>query len=86
MGNYSYITNRAIENEAGESAGKIRILVKNGSTDAEVDYTCPQCKKSEHVIKPWVRPFSVKCSGCEFLIRVSSLKKEKKKGKKGMQK
>jgi ribosomal protein L37AE/L43A len=82
MGIYSYITNRTITNEAGEAAGKIRVLVKNGSADAETDYVCPECKKSEHTVLPWKKPFSVKCSGCGHTIKVLSIKSEMKKEKK----
>ena len=83
MGMYKYVTNRTIENSSGKITGKIRVIVKNDSADtANVDYVCPECGKSEHVDQTWQRPFSVKCSGCGFLMKVVKLKDEIKKDKK----
>jgi len=82
MGNYSYITNRTLEDENGKVTGKIRVLVRKGSTTAEVDYICPKCKHNEHTEKEWKKPFSVKCSACGYLIRVPSLKSQIKREKK----
>jgi hypothetical protein len=78
MGQFRYMTNRTLVNKAGEEAGKLRAVVRNGSDTAEVDYTCPECAHSEHVETPWKRPFSVKCGKCGFLMRLPKLKGKKK--------
>jgi len=82
MGQFRYITNRRIKNKAGEEKGKVRVLVKADSDIAEVDYVCPECGYSEHVEPAWKRPFSVRCSKCGFVIKVSKLKDEIKREKK----
>jgi len=43
MGNFSYITNRTLQNRAGEEKGRVAILVRTGSMTAEYKYTCPEC-------------------------------------------
>jgi ribosomal protein L37AE/L43A len=82
MGQYRYVTNRTAVNGAGEAKGKIRVLVKENSDTAEVDYVCPECRMSEHIEQVWARPFSVKCSKCSFVIKLPKLKDEMKKDKK----
>lgn len=82
MGMFRYITNRAVKNKSGEDKGKIKIVVRTGSDTAEVDYVCPECLNSEHIEQTWKRPFSVKCSKCNFLLRLAKLKDELKKEKK----
>ena len=82
MGQYRYVTNRTAQNKAGEARGKIRVLVKQGSDTAEVDYVCPECSMSEHREQEWTRPFSIKCSKCSFMIKLPKLKDEIKKDKK----
>lgn len=82
MRKYRYITNRALKNNSGEEKGRIRVMVKTGSETAEAEYTCPECGFSEHIEKPWARPFSVKCSKCGFLMRLAKMKDEMKKEKK----
>jgi RNase P subunit RPR2 len=79
MGKFRYITNRSLKNSSGLENGRIRVLVRIGSDNAEVDYTCPECEHSEHVEQKWKRPFSVKCSKCGFLIRLPRLKDEIKR-------
>jgi predicted RNA-binding Zn-ribbon protein involved in translation (DUF1610 family) len=82
MGQFKYITNRTLKNNAGQEKGKIRVLVRADSDTAEVDYVCPECSLSEHVEPEWKRPFSVKCSKCGFIIKIAKLKDEMKKDKK----
>ena len=79
MGMFRYLTNRTIRDKAGEENGKIRVVVKTGSDTAEVDYVCPECRCSEHIEKPWERPFSVRCSKCNFNIKLPKMKSEIKK-------
>jgi peptide subunit release factor 1 (eRF1) len=81
MGNYRYITNRTLLSRAGREAGNIAVLVPNGTDMARVRYKCPECGHSEQGEREWRRPFSVRCSGCGFLIRLSRLKDEIKKEK-----
>lgn len=77
MGQYRYITKRPLQNKAGEQKGKILVVVRTGSDDAEVKYVCPECQKNGEAVKPWKRPFSVKCEKCGFLLRLSKLKGKK---------
>ena len=81
-GNYKYITNRVIQNKAGENAGNIAIRVPKDSDTAQVRYKCPECQHTEMTEQPWKRPFSVKCAGCGATIKVPKLKDEIKKEKK----
>ena len=82
MGNYRYITNRVLLSKAGEEKGNIAVMVPNESSNAKVRYRCPECNHSEQLEQEWRRPFSVKCAGCGFLIRIARLKDEVKKEKK----
>jgi peptide subunit release factor 1 (eRF1) len=82
MGNYKYITNRTLLNKAGEEKGSIAVMVPNDSDVARVRYRCPECGHNEQAEREWKRPFSLKCSGCGLLIRLSRLKDEIKKDKK----
>lgn len=82
MGNYRYITNRTLLNKAGEEKGNVAVMVPNESSTAKVRYRCPECNHSEQLEQEWKRPFSVKCSGCGFLMRLARLKDEVKKEKK----
>ncbi len=77
MQKFRYITKRVLQNKKGEEKGKILVVVRVGSDDAEVDYTCPECQHSSHMVKPWKRPFSVKCEKCGFLMRLPKLKGKK---------
>ncbi len=79
MGMFKYITNRVLRDKAGEEKGKLRVVVRNESDTAEVDYVCPECGFSEHVETPWERPFSVKCSKCGFLMKPPKMKSEIKR-------
>jgi transcription initiation factor IIE alpha subunit len=82
MGQFRYVTNRTMKNSVGEDKGRIRVIVKQGSDTAEVDYTCPECLFGGHMELEWKRPFSVKCSKCGSLMKLSKLKNEIKKDKK----
>ncbi|MEM7827699.1 MAG: hypothetical protein QW561_00010 [Candidatus Aenigmatarchaeota archaeon] len=73
MGKYRYITNRTFD------GGWIKVLVPADSNTAEVEYKCPNCGHTEATKKEWKRPFSVKCTGCGYLIKVPSLRAEIKK-------
>ncbi len=81
MGNFKYITNRTLFNDAGEKKGNIAVLVRKDSDDADVKYRCPECGFSEQTKKPWKKPFSVKCEKCGLLIRLSKLKDDIKREK-----
>jgi len=82
MGMFKYITNRTLQSSKGREDGRIKVLVRQESDNAEVDYICPECGKSEHTEQAWRRPFSVKCGGCGFLMRLPKLREEVKKEKK----
>jgi hypothetical protein len=64
-----YHTQRGLEN-----GGKIRVLLIKGEKDAHVEYICPYCGHYECTVKPFKRPFSVKCGACDKLVRVQRLK------------
>jgi len=78
MALYSYVTNRTIPNKKGEETGKVRAFVKTGSDTAEVDYTCAECGKAEHITQPFKRPFSLKCRACGVVMKLPKLKGKKK--------
>ncbi len=82
MGQFRYVTNRCVKDSAGEEKGKMKVLVRQDSDTAEVDYVCPECGNSQHVEQEWKRPFAVKCSKCELSIKLVRLKDEIKKEKK----
>lgn len=82
MGQFRYVTNRTIRNSAGAETGKIKVLVREGSDSAEVDYVCPECGNSQHTEQEWKRPFNVKCSKCGAVMKIVRLKDEIKKDKK----
>lgn len=78
MGNFKYITNRSLPDKAGnEDAGRVRIMVRNGSDNAEGDYTCPECKYSGKVNQVFRRPITVKCGKCGYSMRLPKLKGKK---------
>lgn len=81
MGNYKYITNRILLNKAGQENGNIAVLVPNETDMARVRYRCPECGHSEQGEHAWKRPFSVRCSGCGFVMKLPRLKDEIKKEK-----
>lgn len=82
MGNYSYITNRTLHNNAGEEKGKIAILVRTGSTNAEYKYVCPECGDQRDGQQEFHRPIAVRCQKCGHLMKLPKLKDELKKEKK----
>ena len=79
---YSFMTNRTMKNSKDEDKGKMRVLVPAGSHTAQVDYVCPECGCSKHVETEWIRPFSLNCSKCGFVLKLPRLKDEMKKEKK----
>ncbi len=81
MGNYKYITNRAVKNSAGKEAGNIAVRVPITSNTADVRYKCPECSHQAAANQEWKRPFNVKCAKCGFLIRLPKLRAEIKKEK-----
>jgi len=82
MGNYSYITNRTLQNKAGKETGRIAVRVRTGSTTAEYNYTCPECGDSRNGTQEFRRPLQVKCQKCGYLMKLPKLKDELKKEKK----
>ena len=90
MRQFRFVSNRTLKNKAGQETGRMKVLVKVDSENAETDYICPECLFAEHVSPEWSRPFSVKCSKCGFKMELPKLKeamkKEKDKEKKAKQK
>lgn len=82
MGNFSYVTNRVLQDKAGQKKGRIAIRVKTGTATAEYNYTCPECSDSRNGTQEFHRPIMVKCQKCGFLMKLSKLKDELKKEKK----
>lgn len=71
-----YHTLRPLENN-----GRIRALVIKGETEANIEYTCPQCKHSGYKRQVWAAAskgskfrFTTKCDKCGFEIKVPKLK------------
>jgi DNA-directed RNA polymerase subunit RPC12/RpoP len=77
-----YATNRLLKNSSGKITGKIRILKLKEEELAKVEYVCPECKNEEKINCEWKKPFSIRCSKCNFLIKVPSLRYEIKKMRK----
>jgi Fe2+ or Zn2+ uptake regulation protein len=71
--NCVYHTLRTLENN-----GKIRVLVLKDQI-ARCEYICPKCGHYGYCEKEWKRPFSVKCDGCNFTIKVPRLRDEIKR-------
>ena len=82
MGNFSYITNRTVQNKAGELKGKIAVLVRKGSSIAEYKYICPECGDAADGQQEFKRPITIRCQKCGFLMKLPKLKDELKKDKK----
>ena len=80
--NYRYITNRPVNNKAGEPKGNIRARVGAGSDTLEGFYRCPECGHSGKINQVFKRPLNVKCEGCGFIIKLPKLKNQIKKEKK----
>ena len=86
-----YITNRELENKSGEPKGKIKILKMREDNQAQVEFTCPECGAGDKRKENWTEPFKngegskqsfmVKCSKCNFVVKMLKLKKEAAKKK-----
>ncbi|HKZ45282.1 MAG TPA: hypothetical protein VJ343_01100 [archaeon] len=86
-----YITTRPLENSKGEAKGKARIVKLVGKPQATIELTCPECNHSESRKEDWSEPlvegtgknqqFNIKCSKCNFSVKMMKLKKEAKKKK-----
>ena len=79
---YRFVSNRTLKNSREEEKGRMRVIVKVDSDNAETDYECPECGFRERVETEWKRPFTVKCTKCGFVMRLPRLKDEIKKEKK----
>lgn len=77
----AYITSRELENSAGQSKGKIRVIVLKGESTANIELTCPECGANQKKKEEWRIPFLTKCDKCSFEIKVQNLRKEIKKKK-----
>src|SRR3989338_124998 len=82
MGQYSIVSNRVLKNKAGEDKGVLKVLVKTGTTIADVSYRCPECANQEQLQLEWARPLIVTCSKCSNKMKMEKLKDEIKKQKK----
>ncbi|MCK5023776.1 MAG: hypothetical protein KAS04_06375 [Candidatus Aenigmarchaeota archaeon] len=78
---YKFVSNRVLKNKAEEEKGKMRVLVKAGTDVATVYYTCPECGFSERLDTGWERPFALRCSKCDFNMKLPKLKDEMKREK-----
>lgn len=74
MGNFKYVSNRTFMSKAGQEAGRIKVMVKNGSEKLEGSYTCPECGHEGEVDQAFRRPISVKCDACKFTIKLLKMK------------
>ncbi|MBI4163809.1 MAG: hypothetical protein HY512_03025 [Candidatus Aenigmarchaeota archaeon] len=82
MGQFSVVSNRTLKNKKGEDAGRLKVLVRTGTTVAETSYKCPECFHEEQLNLEWQRPLVVTCSKCANKIKMEKLKDEIKKEKK----
>ena len=82
MGNFSYITNRTLQNSRGEQKGRVAVLVRTGSATAEYKYTCPECGDARDGQQEFKRPITIRCQKCGYLMKLPKLKDELKKEKK----
>lgn len=82
MGNYSYVTNRTLRNKIGEERGRLKAFVRNGSSNIEGDYDCPECSSKGKISQAWKRPLTVRCAKCGFLMKIPKMKDEMKRDKK----
>ena len=76
-----YITTRDLEDAEGKVTGKVRVIKFKEEEEARVIYKCPKCGFEEEKRERWKKPFSFRCSRCNSLIRVPSLRREIKKMK-----
>lgn len=84
-----YITNRDLENSAGQLKGRIRILKTAEEPKADVELNCPECGNTEKRKEIWTEPFvagigknqkfNLQCNKCGFKVKLLRLKKEIKK-------
>ena len=77
-----YITTRILEDEKWKFVGRVRVIKFKEESEARVIYKCPNCGFEEEKREKWRKPFSFKCSNCNLLIRVPSLRYEIKKMRK----
>ena len=87
-----FITNRELENKAGEVNGKVKIMKTKEEQHALVAYTCPECGHTEQKKEPWCEPFltgngankrlNFSCSNCGYKFSILKLRKEIAKSKK----
>lgn len=82
MGQFSVISNRTLKNKNGEESGRLKVLVRTGTTIAEIDYKCPECFNEAHLNLEWQRPLIIICSKCGNKMKMEKLKAEIKKAKK----
>ena len=81
MGQFSVISSRRLKNKAGQETGRLKVLVRTGSTTAETSYKCPECLNEGQINLEWQRPFVVACQKCSGKMKMEKLKKEMKKEK-----
>ncbi|MEM5869956.1 MAG: hypothetical protein QXR09_02190 [Candidatus Aenigmatarchaeota archaeon] len=74
-----YITNRDLQNSAGQVKGKVRVLVLKGETIANIDLTCPECGCVQKKKQEFKLPLDLQCEKCGFKVKLQSLRKEIKK-------
>ena len=87
-----FITNRELQNKAGEVAGKVRIMKVKEEQEATIAYTCPECGHSEQRKELWQEPFltgngaskklNFSCAKCGNKVSILKLRKEIAKEKK----
>ncbi len=78
IGDTNYFTNRALDNEKGEPAGKIVMWRMKGEEEFRYILKCPFCgheqeKKEEFTKKPY-RP---RCEKCGKSVVIAKLRKKK---------
>ena len=86
-----YITTRELQDSNGNAKGKMRIFKIKEDSQADVDFTCPECGANEKRKENWYEPFkqgtgpkqtfNLSCNKCGHKIKLLKLKKEAAKKK-----
>ncbi|MFH1126540.1 MAG: hypothetical protein V1718_00325 [archaeon] len=74
----NYFTNRALENEKGETSGKIIMWRIKGEEEYRYVLKCPFCGHDQEKKEAFTRrPYRPRCDNCGKSIAISKIKKKK---------
>ncbi|MEM5829596.1 MAG: hypothetical protein QW040_02760 [Candidatus Aenigmatarchaeota archaeon] len=75
----SYITTRDLQNSAGQTKGKVRVIVLKGESIANIELICPECGQAQKKKQEFKIPLDLRCEKCGFRVKLQRLRKEIKK-------